>query len=230
MFGKPLKKTASGEDMRERSTSIGASLRKQKSKKIDQIAVMQAKLQNLFLKLPKDLDPDEMRTNIEEGERVGVDREFLDRCRGNLAEADKIAAKKKEKARLAALEGQCNKVTAQLREAVPRGRGDLLGVDLAALRAMLDEATELEEAPNSPHKVEADLAASAHALLSEAEEAHAKRRKAALAGLKKASSSLLLVDSDALRKACTDAEVAGVDKAELKEAEAEIEAEKKDSE
>ena len=83
------------------------------------------------------------------------------------------------------------------------------------LKVALDEMTALEEALNSPHKVTPELGARSHQFLTDAEAAHEKRRKAALATLKKASSSLLLVDSDTLRQACSDAELAGVDKGAL---------------
>ena len=217
-FFPTLKKTPSSPDasgeigLRERTTSLGAALKKQKSKKMIEVQSVTEQLQVLYLKLPKDLDVALMKATIEEGARSGVDPAFLDRCRGNLKEAEKIEARKREKARLAELEKRCEKVTNEL---IALLQNELLEVDMDALKAALDEMTALEESLNSPHKVEADLASRSHQFLTDAEAAHEKRRKAALATLKKASSSLLLVEPDALRQAVTDAQAAGVEKSAL---------------
>ena len=81
---------------------------------------------------------------------------------------------------------------------------------MKALEAALDE----EQGP-ADCKVDAELAQRSRQFLTDAEAAHAERRKQAMSRLKKSSSCLLTVDADELREACDAAKVAGVQKSLL---------------
>ena len=202
-----------GDTPRERTISLGAKQAKQRSTR--QLAVKSAeeRLRELYLKVPKDLDVELMRSAIAAAEEAKVDSDFVGRCKANLVEAEKYWEKKREAERLARMKERCEEATTQLGALL---QFEPLAVDLSALQAAISVSGELAE-EEGPHKVDIELREKATAFLTEAEAAHAARRTQALASLKKSSSCLLTVDADELRTACDFAKLAGVETKALSE-------------
>ena len=208
---------ASGDNSMEeedRTASITIVSKKQRQKELERAHDAEERLRALFLKMPKDLDVDAMRAAIDEGTAAHVDNAFIDRCKANLQDAERLAEKKREAARLKLMEERCDEVTKRLEELL---QFEPLTVDMSALGTALQVCGELDEEVG-PHKVDEALAHRARQFLTDAETAHAERRRAALAALKAASSCVLTVESDVLRTACENAKVAGVEKAALETA------------
>lgn len=195
-------------EVRARTTSYGSRLQKQKSEKQIQQKTCEERLQELYLKVPAKIDVDVLKATIAEGEQIGVEQDFLDRCRLTLADAEKLAAKRREAERLEKLAFRCEQVSKKLTELI---KATPLEADLTALKAALDETNALEE-EEGPHKVEETLSHSARLFLEEAEKALAERRKAAVAALHAAMRCPLVVDPEVLRKACQEGSDAGVDR------------------
>ena len=198
-------------DEEGRTASITLKTKKQKSQEIERHKHAEEHLRELFLKMPKDLDCQEMRDAIADGVKEHVDDAFLERCRTNLSQAEKLAERKREQERLKRMQERCEEVTSQLDSLL---QFELLAVDLSSLSAALQVSAELDE-ETGPHKVEEELSQRARQFLTDAENAHTERRRVALAALQTASSCLLTVEPEGLRKACEDAKVASVEKAVL---------------
>ena len=205
-------------DVTDRVGSIGAKVKRQASQRASLQKSATERLQELYLQKPAKLDIEAMQNAIAAGEEAHVDRDFLERCKLNLAEAEKIAARKREEERLARMKERCEESTAEIERLLNFAH---LDVDLSALTAALQVAGELEEEEGPPtHKVDVALVKTGREFLEAAQIAHAERRKQALADLKAASSCLLTVDAETLKAACDFAKIAGVDTSVLSEASA----------
>lgn len=169
-----------------------------------------ASLQQYLLQLPGSMDVEALKGTIAEAEAADCGAEILERSRNKLKDVEKVQARKREQERLAALElrrEECSKALATLL-ATARG-APLLSVNVPELRAVVAEADALST-ENGPGEVKAEAAAEARELLAAAEVAWEARRAEKAEQLEAASTTLAAVETEKLRSACTEAEVAGV--------------------
>ena len=195
-------------EVRERTQSYGAKLQKQKSKRQVEQKTCEERLQEMYLKIPAKIDAAVLEATIKEGEGLGVAKDFLDRCRVTLGDAQKLAAKKREEERLQKLAFRCEQVSKKLQLLI---KAQPLEADLPGLKEALDETNALEEEPG-PHKVEESLSMASRQFLEAAEKAFAERQRAAEAALRDQMRCPLLVDPESLRSACEVAKVAKADR------------------
>ena len=157
-----------------------------------------------------------MTAVLADAEATGVDASLLDRGKAKLRDAEKAQAKKRERERLERVQQRREMCTVALTAALAarvESRQDPLKVDLKALRATVSEADELATEPgDDDDHVKPRLVKEVTAWLEVVEAAWAEKRAEIEAQLISMTSvALPSVDVDALRQACSMAEMAGVE-------------------